>query len=172
MLTLTTQLINLNSEVYYQALHVPAEAVKELLKDTKDQRMVCRLETGYEWQCALMPLGDGDFFINVNKEIRAANGLADNQKNVVIQLKKDESEYGMPVPEELIELWAMDQEGWAIFNTLTPGKQRSLLYQIGKPKNSETRLKKAVQVTDYLKSTGGKLDFKELNAYMKEHNQR
>lgn len=170
MITFSTQLIDLPGEVYYQALHVPSKLVTELLANEKDRRMICRLASGFEWHCALMPLGDGDFFINVSKEIRAANGLEVDQESIVIQLKKDNSEYGMPVPEELIELWAMDQESWDVFNSLTPGKQRSLLYQIGKPKTSDTRLKKAVQIMDYLKSTGGKLDYKELNAYIKAHN--
>jgi len=120
MITLTTKLINLTSEVYYQALHVPAAEVKELLKEAGDKRVICRLETGFEWHCALMSLGDGDFYINVNQAIRAKNGLADDEENVVIQLRKDESEYGMPVPEELVELWAIYQEGWEVFNTLTP----------------------------------------------------
>lgn len=170
MITLQTKLINLHSEVYYLALHVPGSSVEALLTDAKDKRIICRLESGFEWHCALMPLGDGDYYINVSKEIRQANDLAEGYERVVIQLRKDESEYGMPVPEELIELWAMDEESYTVFNALTPGKQRSLLYQIGKPKGSETRLKKAIQIMDYLKSTGGKLDFRELNEYIKTHN--
>lgn len=172
MITLTTKLINLQSEVYYLGLHVPAKAVKDLISDAKDRRFICRLETGHEWHCALMPKGDGDFYINVSKEIRRKNGLEDNGEDIVIQLKKDDSEYGMPVPEELVELWAMDQEGWNFFEQLTPGKKRSLLYQVGKPKSSETRIKKAVLINDYLKSTGGKLDFVELNAYIRDQNRR
>lgn len=172
MITLTTKLISLGNEVFYQGFHIPNESVADLIKDAKDRRFICRLESGHEWHCALMPGGDGDFFINVNKKIRSTHGLEENQENIVIQLKKDESEYGMPVPEELVELWAMDQEGWDLFNALTPGKQRSLLYRIGKPKTSETRIKKAILINDYLKSTGGNLDFVELNLYIKEHNRR
>ena len=67
------------------------------------------------------------------------------------------------MPEETSELMAIDEEGDKLFHALTQGKQRSLLYIIGKPKRSETRLQKAVVVLEHLKTWNGKLDFKQLN---------
>ncbi|MEM9836096.1 MAG: YdeI/OmpD-associated family protein [Bacteroidota bacterium] len=170
MVTLTTKLFHLHNEVYYQALFIPAPAVEELLRDATDRRVICKINGDFSWHAALMHTGDGDYFINVSKEVRKRANLVPDQEGIQVELRKDESEYGMPVPEELIELWAMDQEGWDVFNQLTPGKQRSLLYIIAKPKTSGTRIKKAVQINDYLKSTSGKLNYKELNAYMKSQN--
>ncbi|MFK7984322.1 MAG: hypothetical protein AB8G86_30390 [Saprospiraceae bacterium] len=66
----------------------------------------------------------------------------------------------------------IDEVGSTFFHQLTPGKQRSLLHLIGKPKNSAIRLKKAVVVLDFLKTNNGKLDFKLLNIAFKESNQR
>ena len=89
---------------------------------------------------------------------------------VKVTVKKDESEYGLPLPEELAELWAIDDEGKRVFHLLTKGKQRSLLHIVGKPKTSATRIKKAIIMNDYLKSTGGKLDYTELQEAFKNRN--
>ena len=62
-----------------------------------------------------------------------------------------------------------DEEADKYFHQLTPGKQRSLLHIIAKPKREETRLKKAVVITEYLKTNKGKLDFTALNLAFKEY---
>ena len=73
------------------------------------------------------------------------------------------------MPEEMEVLLAQDEEADRYFHQLTPGKQRSLLHIIGKPKTEATRLKKAIVITEYLKTNRGKLDFKELNLAFKEY---
>lgn len=171
MVQLTTQLIELYSAVYYQALYVPADAVAELLAATTDRRVEVTINGNYTWQAALMPDGKGNYFINVSKEVRRAAHI-EMGDSVSVGLRPDNSQYGVPLPEELKELWKMDSETERVFHLLTPGKQRALLYQIGKPKTSATRARKAVQIMEYLKTTGGQLDFKELNAYIKADNAR
>jgi uncharacterized protein YdeI (YjbR/CyaY-like superfamily) len=86
---------------------------------------------------------------------------------VEVMLEADLSKYGMPLPEEFEELLKQDTEGAHFFDKLTPGKRRSLIYLIGKPKNSDKRIEKALIVLNYLKTTRGKLDFKELNLALK-----
>ena len=135
-----------------------------------DKRVVCKVNDSKEFQCALMPKGNGQYFINLNKELRQKIGVNTGEE-VRVQLRKDKSEYGLPMPEEMQELLNMDEEGNHYFHTLTKGKQRTLLHLIGKPKHSDTRLKKAVVILEYLKEVEGKLDFKELNLAIKEANQ-
>jgi uncharacterized protein YdeI (YjbR/CyaY-like superfamily) len=118
-----------------------------------------------------MPQGKGDFFVNTNKELRKKAKLALGDK-VDIQLEKDTTKYGMLLPKELETAWELDEEGHAIFHTLTMGKQRSLVYQIGKPKSSDTRIKKALTLLAYLKSVNGNLDFRELNEAYKLANKK
>ena len=88
---------------------------------------------------------------------------------VQVSLQPDESKYGMPMPEEMDELLKIDDEANQYFHALTKGKQRSLLYIIGKPKNSDTRLNKAIVVTEHLKRWNGKLDFAILNQEFKDY---
>ena len=107
------------------------------------------------------------YFININKAIRDKLKLREGMP-VEAALRKDNSEYGLPMPEELAELLAQDEEGDQYFHALSAGKQRTLLYIVGQPKTSDTRLRRALVVVDFLKVHSGKLDFKALYLALKE----
>lgn len=145
---------------------VPQEIAQSFLGGA-GKRVVCRLNGKDPFQCALMPDGKGGHFININKERRKSLRLEIGDE-VEVALEKDESKYGLPLPEELEALFEVDEEGRVFFHQLTAGKQRSLLHLIGKPKTSDTRLHKAIVVLDYLKSTRGRLDYKELHQALKD----
>lgn len=175
MVTLTVPLSpadeDLNyGDIYYTVFPIPAKPLAELLAREKNAtRVIVEINGQGKISSGLMPNGKKDFFITISKEVRQRFGLElGDEANLVIT--PDDSEYGMPLPEELAELWAIDEEAYRVFHTLTPGKQRGLIYQIAKPKGPDTRVKKAVQVSEYLKQVNGKLDYKELNAYMKADN--
>ena len=85
-----------------------------------------------------------------------------------VGLRKDESEYGLPMPEELDELLKQDETGNRLFHALTPGKLRTLLYIAGQPKTSDVRLRRAIAIVEHLKSNDGKINYRQLNEEMKE----
>lgn len=161
-----TKLDRFQSELWHFHIPIPVEVSTFFLKKN-NKRVICKLNDEIEFHCALMSKGDGTYFINVNKEIRTKLKLEPGTK-VTAELQADESKYGMPMPEELKELLLIDDEGSEHFHQLTPGKQRSLIYIVSKPKNSDTRINKALVIVDYLKSTNGKLDFKDLNIAFKQ----
>lgn len=151
-------------------IEVPLEIANQFIaKDNR--RVICTLNEAYEFHAALMPNGNGGFFIIINSEIRKKLKLGETAA-LLVQLKKDKSKYGIHLPEEMEELLLVDEAGSHLFHQLTPGKQRSLLHIIGKPKSAAIRLRKAVVVLDFLKTNNGKLDFKLLNIAFKESNQR
>lgn len=141
---------------------VPQMVVDTLIAEGGARRVVCVLNEKMEYQCALLPRGDGSFLITVNKKTQTNLGLTIGSK-VNVSLRKDESEYGLPMPEELAELLAQDEEGNRLLHALTPGKLRTLLYIVGQPKNSDIRLHRALTVVEHLKKNKGKIDYKQLN---------
>lgn len=163
-----THLIQLDSSVWSYAILVPADYADQFVEG-EDRRVLCKLFDTFEFPCALMPDGQGDYFININKEIRTKFKL-DPGALVIYSLEKDSSKYGMPMPEELGAILEMDSEADKYFHALTLGKQRNLIYIVAKPKNSDTRLRKAIVITDFLKSNKGKLDFRMLNEAFKLNN--
>jgi len=160
-----TTLEKFESQLWNYHVPVPNDIANEFLGG-ENRRVVLTINDSTEIQCALMPDGKAGWFININKKLREKLGLSIGQE-INAELRKDVSKYGMPMPEEMLELLQIDDEGEKLFHALTPGKQRSLLFIIGKPKNSDTRLRKALMTIDYLKEVKGKLNFKELNTFYK-----
>ena len=131
------------------------------------KRLVVKINDQIEYPAALMSLGNGKFFVHVNKANRKKLGVEAGDK-VNVELVEDKSKYGMPMPEEFQELLYQDIEGDKLFHALTPGKQRSLLHMIGKPKSVDVRIRKGLIVLEYLKVNGGKVDFPSLNQAFKD----
>ena len=142
------------------------EAVSKFYKHKKIKRLICTLNETHQFHCAMTSKGEGVYFIILNAEIRKKHKLKVGDSFKII-LQEDDSKYGMPMPEEFDELLKQDPEGYAIFQELTPGKQRTLIYIVLKPKSSEVRLRKALTIVNHLKLNGGHIDFKQLNEEMK-----
>ena len=140
---------------------VPDDITKHFVGQNEN-RVIVVLNGKTKLHRALMPDGNGGYYIMLNKELRKKLNLSAGLE-LFVEMGPDVSVYGLPMPEEMSELMAIDEEGDKLFHALTRGKQRSLLYIIGKPKRSETRLQKAVVVLEHLKTWNGKLDFKQLN---------
>jgi hypothetical protein len=134
----TTFLFRKEGNVWDIAIYMPKSEAEAFLEH-KDKRVLCTINNEHSIHCALTPQGNGDFFINTNKDLRNKLKLELDDK-VAIVLEKDTSKYGMPLPKELETAWELDPEGYEAFHTLTVGTQRSLVYIIGKPKSSDNRI--------------------------------
>jgi hypothetical protein len=145
---------------------VPAPIAKQLV-DGESRRVVCTLNNRAEYQCAILTVGRGARVITVNKKLRDSLGLAFGME-VHVRLKKDTSEYGLPLPEELQELLRQDAEGNRVFHALTRGRQRTLLYIVNSAKNPEKRIARAIVIIKHLKANNGRINYKQLNAMLKE----
>jgi hypothetical protein len=146
---------------------VPPLVAATLSEAREDRRVVCRLNDRVEYQCALVPFGQGQLVITVNKKLQTQLKIKEGSV-LQVSLWPDESEYGLPMPEELKEVLEQDEEGNRIFHALTPGKIRTLLYLAGQPKSSDIRLRRSIAILDHLIQNNGKIDFKMLNQAMRE----
>lgn len=131
------------------------------------KRCLCTLNGKLKIQVALLGNGNGSFFIGINKTVQKKLNLEVGNE-IEVRIEEDQSKYGIELPPEMEELLAQDKIGSHWFHSLTIGKQRSLLYIIGKPKSSEIRIRKGIMVLDYLTTTEGRLDFEELNLALKQ----
>lgn len=155
-----------SSLMWYWRVHVPSEYIPALSET--DKRIICSLNGDKGFHAALTPDGNGNYYVIVNKERRKKLKIEAGD-TVDVTIENDRSKYGMAVPEAFTELCYQDPEGNKIFHALTPGKQRSLLHLMGKPKSEQKQLEKTLIVFDYLKSVNGNLDFKELNEAFKNN---
>ncbi len=159
-------LAKFDSELWYYHVMVPP-AIQKFYKSKAVNRLLATIADSVQIHCAIMPAGEGDYFININKEVRKKLEWKVGQKRL-ITLEPDNSKYGMHVAMEFEEVLASDSEGSNFFHQLSMGKQRNLIYLASKPKTSATRLKKSIIIIDYLKEANGELDFKALNQAFKD----
>jgi uncharacterized protein YdeI (YjbR/CyaY-like superfamily) len=114
------------------------------------------------FQGGLMALGAGSAYISLNAARMKKLGLKPGDK-VRIDLKKDESEFGMTMPDELKELLNQDPEGKRRFDKLTPGKRRYIIHYVNSVKNSQKRIDRAILlITNLKKTTEGKETFRQM----------
>jgi hypothetical protein len=137
------------------------------LKQHDSRRVISTVNGTERFQCAILHYETGLPVISVNKKIRDTLGIAFGSK-VNVELQPDTSEYGLPLPPELKEVFRQDPEGKKIFHALTPGKQRTLLYIVGKGKDPEKKVLRSLVIIRHLKEQQGTIDYKKLNTSLKE----
>jgi hypothetical protein len=134
-------------------------------KKNGSRRVVCTINGKETFQCALLP-SDGNFVIVVNKAKRTRLGIAEGVK-ITVELARDESKYGLPMPAELKEVLKQDRIGDKLFHKLTPGKQRSILHWVGQVKDIDKRIHTALIFIEHLKKNEGKIVPDELTVELK-----
>ena len=133
--------------------------------DGRTRRVTCSINGCPPFQCALMPWGE-IYYILVNKKRREELGLEVGD-TVEVVLTEDRSKYGLPMPREFAEVLKQDREGSKLFHSLTPGKQRSMLYVIGNLKDIDRRIHAGLTILEHLKENHGKIDHSKLASELK-----
>lgn len=152
-------------EMGWHYVSVEAKYAEKFEKKGGSRRVICTLNGVETFPCALMPY-QGTFFVMVNKERRTRLGLEPGSR-VTVEIIADESEYGMPMPEELQEVLNQDPDGNRHFKSLRDGAKRSMMYYIGKMKDVDRRINAALIFIEHLKKNDGKLDRSTLAAELK-----
>lgn len=129
------------------------------------RRVICTLNEIETFNCSLFP-SKGDYFITLNKERRDKLEL-ELGDSVAVELVKDTSAYGMPVPEEFAEVLRQDPDGERLFNALSPGNQRLMLKLIVFVKDVDRRIARAIAGIEMLKRSDGKFDYHAQHLAMK-----
>ncbi len=145
---------------------VPEKTAAELIEGSS-RRVLCSINGEPEWQCALLPIGNGAYVISVNKVLQKKLGLKIGGR-IEVTLRKDKSKYGLPMPEEFSELMKQDKEAHRLLHSLTPGRLRTLLYIVGKGKDSDQRIERALLIVRHLKENKGKINYRQLGETMKK----
>ena len=138
-------------------LRVPKAKVAHFGFKGNLRRVVCSLNGTVAYNCSLFP-SKGDYFITLSKQLRQKLGVEVGDI-VTIELSKDESKYGMPMPEEFGEVLRQDPDGDRLFNVLSPGDQRLMLKLIVFVKDADRRIEMALAGIELLKRSEGKFDY-------------
>lgn len=142
-------------------LEISADVVKKIGGIGK-QRLICEVNKAITFQCGLMSLSEGRAYISINSKRMKELGV-EKGDTVNVILTEDHSEYGVDVPEELIELFKQDPEGKRRFDLLKPGMQRYILNYVNTVKSIQLRVERAFLLISNLKRLPeGKETFREM----------
>jgi hypothetical protein len=141
----------------WHILRVPKTKVASFGFKGNLRRVICTLNGTERFPCALFP-SRGDYFITLSKKLCETLGV-EVGRLVTIELSKDESKYGMPMPEEFAEVLKQDPTGKRLFEALSPGNQRLMLKLIVFVKDVDKRIARALVGIKLLKESDGEIDY-------------
>lgn len=145
---------------YMAYITVPAD-VYERFPSKKPPRIFITVNKATQWKAAIMSLGNGNGFVSVSKKRIKDEGWKSGQP-LDIQLEEDTDEETFPLPEEMAEILATDDEAHHYYQLLTDGKKRSITIFINQTKNAQLRVDRALMIAENLKRLKGKGSVMEL----------
>lgn len=131
---------------------LPEEPIIDFIKNNhKRVKVIASFENQQiEFYAALKKEKTGLFRIYFSKVKQKELGVFPNDY-FKLQVFEDTSKYGVEMSEELEAVLLSDYDAFQIFENLTPGKQRTIIYAISRYKASQTRIDKSILLTENLK---------------------
>ncbi|MEM6515965.1 MAG: DUF1905 domain-containing protein [Bacteroidota bacterium] len=122
----------------YYYLKIDADIINQFSRK-RATRMICTVDGTISYRCGLNHLGDGNYFI-----ILASKYLIQLQKElgdtVEFKIEEDPDQLGVEIPEVLTVFLDQEPELKEVFDKLTDGKKRSLIYGILKTKDIDKQV--------------------------------
>jgi hypothetical protein len=122
------------------------------------KRIIFRIK-GQQLHCAIHFRKDIGHYLYFGKQVWRRLQVREGDIEAV-EIEADTTTYQAGMPEELEEVLSTDPDGMKAFEALTPGRQRSILFMIGRLKRVDSRIQKALIVVEKLKM--GVTDLKQL----------
>ena len=135
-----------------QSVILPQESIKKFIEG-KHKRVKVNAtfeDKSIEFHAQLKYGKNGLHRIYFSKAKQKELGLFMNDY-FTLQIFEDTSKYGVEMSEELEAVLHSDYEAFTIFEDLTPGKQRSIIYAISRYKSSQMRVDKSILLCNNLK---------------------
>jgi Bacteriocin-protection, YdeI or OmpD-Associated/Domain of unknown function (DUF1905) len=125
---------------------------KTISKITKNnnKRAICTINETESFHCAIMPKKEGGYFINIGSAICKRLKIKVGNE-IKAHFEIDKTEYQFEMPEELAEVLNTDEEASTIFNALTVGNQRGLIYLLSLVKSSDKKIERALKIAEQIK---------------------
>jgi hypothetical protein len=145
----TSQVMRLDQGMPFHILPVPDEAAAAW-KKAKVRRLIGTVN-GHAINRALMNHADGGSFLIVNRDFMKEAGI--NLKTpAVLAFQPDPAPDRLDLPEEFRLALDQDDAARARWDTFKPGRQRSLLVYITGAKTEPTRIKRALDLAQKIRT--------------------
>jgi Bacteriocin-protection, YdeI or OmpD-Associated/Domain of unknown function (DUF1905) len=138
---------------FSNGMHYILPDVKIVSRLTKNgnRRAICKLNDTVEFHCGFMPKKEGGHFIIIGAALCKKLKIKAGSK-VKAAFSADESEYQFEMPEELKEVLDTDPAANKIFQSLTKGNQRGLMYLVTLVKSGDKKIERALKIAEKIKA--------------------
>ena len=164
--TFQTELVTAGQKPVYHYLYIERELVAPLGVRGIIRRVKCTLNDKVSFACSLMGNAKGAYKISINKSNRDKAGIVPGD-SCKVTLVRDDSEYGIDVPPELTEVLEQDPAAKQLFESLTNGRRRIIVWHVNKAKDTDQRIRHALILLEHVKNNGGDFDDKKLYQELK-----
>jgi Bacteriocin-protection, YdeI or OmpD-Associated/Domain of unknown function (DUF1905) len=127
---------------------VPETLIQSFLE--KGMKRAIGIIENEAFHCAFMPKKEGGYFINIGSKICKTLNLKLGDE-ISLSFKEDTTEYQFEMPEEFAEVLYQDTDAFSIFNNLTDGNKRGIIYLVTLVKSSDKRIERALKIAEKLK---------------------
>ena len=135
----------------YYSLLLPEEVILPFLEKNLKRVKVKATFKGKEISFhGALQKRNGNYYMMFGKRYQKELGIFPNDY-FQMQFFEDTSKYGVEMPEELDAVLLSDYDAFEIFETLTDGTKRGLIYTIIRYKNVQTRIDKSLILCENLK---------------------
>ena len=122
---------------------VISSGIVDQFEKKRSTRLKCNIDGKIEYSCGLNHLGDGNFFIILStKNLKKLGKTLGDQ--VDFEIYEDPNPLGVEIPEVLEVLLEQDEFAKEVFDKITDGKKRSLIYSINRIKNIDLQVEKSL----------------------------
>jgi hypothetical protein len=138
----------LDSNPSYTMVSIPSEIISELPESGR-LRTLGKMN-GAEFSLAIQGRKNGNGFFMVGSALRRAAKITTGDP-VEIEFNLTDPDF-LELPEELKEVMEQDEEACKIFFGMTVGMQRSLSHYVSSVKNTDSRIKRAMELAYKMKT--------------------
>jgi Bacteriocin-protection, YdeI or OmpD-Associated/Domain of unknown function (DUF1905) len=143
----------IGNETWGHCFAVPPVYAELFKSKDSSRRVVYVLNDSMTLHGAIIPYGTG-WVMSMNKTNLRKLDLKVGSP-VQVSMRQDNSEFGLPMPEELSEVLEQDAEAKNYFDALTAGKKRSFIHIVTGVKNIDKRIERALMLAEKLKESKG-----------------
>ncbi len=129
---------------------IPDNVVKEL--EIKANTRLLVTINSQTFRLAAISNGEGQYFIHLGQPLRNETGIKDSLRPHEFTIAIDPNPTDIGLPEELEAALDLDEEAHEVFDSLPAGMQRSLCYYVNSAKRIETRIKRALELAEKLRT--------------------
>lgn len=143
MVSFTTTILRFNEmgeKTGWTYIEVPAEYAEKLKPGNRKSFRVCgKLDDHAIKSVALMPMGEGDFIMPLNAEIRKGIG---KRKGAKLSVKIEVDDSPIKLSDDLLDCLSDEPKALEFFQKLTPGHQKYFSNWIESAKTEPTKAKR------------------------------